>query len=106
MVYQRSVFFFGLQANNRAIALAWLRVLQQVHRSRDLHVHTDPNWSYDIVVRLKECRQWRTLNTAEADALYIWAAMVYDVLQQRTGQTLWSHQCGHHQCVCVCVSMC
>ena len=37
------------------------------------------------------------LNEAKANALWYMGqwAMVYDALQQRTGQTLWPHQYGH-----------
>ena len=35
---------FGIQTNNRAEAMACLRVLPHVHRPRDLHVHTDLKW--------------------------------------------------------------
>ena len=44
---------FGAQTNNRAEAMACLRVLRDVHRSCDLHVQTDSKWSYDIIPRVK-----------------------------------------------------
>ena len=79
----------GLQTDNRAEAIACLRVLQHAHQSHDLHVHTDSKWSYDIVLRLKQYhdRQWRTSTRQKLMRYDVWA-MVYDVLQQHTGQTL------------------
>ena len=89
---------FGSQTNNRAEAMACLRFLQHVHRSGDLHVHTDSKWSCDIILQIRQYhdKQWRSTRQKLMHC-DIWA-MVYDVLQQRTGQTLWSHQYGHNQC--------
>ena len=59
---------------------------------------TDSKWSYDIILRIKQYhdKQWRTSTQQKLMHCDIWA-MVYNVLQQRTGQTLWSHQYGHNQ---------
>ena len=70
-----------------------------MHRSCSLHVPTYSKWSYDIILRLKKHhdRQWPTLTRQKLTHCDIWV-MVYDALQQRTGQMLWSHQYGHNQC--------
>ena len=90
---------FGARTNNRAEAMACLRGLQHVHRSRDPHAHTDSKGSYAIISRIKQYhdRQWRISTPQQLMHCDIWT-MVYDVLQQRTGQTLWSRQYGHTQC--------
>ena len=66
--------------------------LQRVHRSRDLHVHTDSKWSSGIILLIKRShdKQWRTATRQKLMNCDTWAT-VYDVLQQRTGQTLWSN---------------
>ena len=43
---------FGAQTNSRAEAMACLTVLQHVHRSRDLRVHTYLKWPYANVLRI------------------------------------------------------
>ena len=79
--------------------MACLRALQHVHRSRGLPVRTYLKWPYDIGLRIKQYhgRQWRTSTRQKLMHCDIWA-MVRDVLQQRTGQTRWSHQYGRNQC--------
>ena len=88
---------FGAQTNQCAEAMVCLRVLQHVQRSQDLHIHTD---SPDTVSRIKQYhdRQWRTSTWQTLMHCDIQARVVYDVLQQRTGQMPWSHPYGHDQC--------
>ena len=90
---------FGMQTSDRTEAVVCLRVLQHVPRSRDLRVYPDPKRSYDIVLRLKQYRdrQWCTSTRKKLINLDIWD-LVYDILQQCTGKTLWSHQYGHNTC--------
>ena len=78
---------FGAQTNNRAEAMACLRVLQHLHRSRDLHVHTDSKWSHVLISKQYHDRQRRTSTRQKLIHCDIWAT-VYDVLHRRTGQML------------------
>ena len=47
---------FRMQTNNRGDAMASVRVLHHVHRSGDLHTHTDLEWSSGDVLRLRQDR--------------------------------------------------
>ena len=63
----------GLRTNNMAEETACLRVLQHLHRSRDLHVHAYSKWSSDIVLRLKP-----RLNETKANALWYMGLAVWN----------------------------
>ena len=90
---------FGLQTNNRAEAMACLRVLQHVPRLKDPHVQKYSQWLNDIGRKINQyhARQRCTSTREKLVQCNIWA-LVYDILQHRTGQTLWSPQYGHNKC--------